>query len=67
MGWVGCGIWWVGLVWVVTRVHICAWQVFADGSAEEKLRAMFRMYDIDRNGYVTVDEIAKILGVRRSH
>jgi len=51
----------VSFVELLTTLH-----VFADGrsAAADKLRAMFRMYDVDHDGFVTCDEIANILAVR---
>jgi neurocalcin delta len=40
----------------VTTLHVSA-----KGTPEEKLRASFRMYDVDRNGSVTIKEMTDIL------
>lgn len=45
----------------LTTLHVTA-----RGSPQEKLQATFRLYDIDRNDFVTVAEITQILAVGRS-
>lgn len=46
------------------REFMTSLSITARGTAEDRLRWAFEMYDIDENGYITKDECTEIIKVR---